>query len=156
MTMVDEMDDPGVERVDARERTASSRPADGAGRAVGVMVVVGALMTLVIGLVFAGSADGPGRPVRIDVPAGSGAAMYSGEDPRALIPPLIRLKPGQQLILENDDTRPHTLGPLTAEAGQIQRTTFGSEGRYIVATSLRPDGRVTILVERPGGPRTNR
>jgi hypothetical protein len=74
--------------------------------------------------------------------------MY-GDDAQDVVPAVIRLRPGQQLVLANDDWRPHTLGPLTADRGDTVRTAYETEGRYLAATSLRLDGRVTILVEDP-------
>lgn len=51
-------------------------------------------------------------------------------------------------VLVNNDWQPHTLGDLQAEQGDTVRISYPSEGRHITGTTLRPDGRVTILVEQ--------
>ena len=115
-------------------------------KALVAMAVVGLLLAGLIVLVSANDDTGAGQPLEFVVPVGTGDSMF-GDDAEALVPALIRLEPSQQLVLRNEDWRPHTLGPLTADRGATVRTSFPAEGRYVEATSLRPDGRVTILVE---------
>ena len=43
------------------------------------------------------------------------------------------------------------IGTLRAEAGETARQVFDAEGRYVVPTSLRSDGQMTILVEDTDG-----
>ena len=87
-------------------------------------------------------------PFEVSVAADTATGLASGEVDD-LVPATIRLQPGQQLVLRNNDWQPHTLGDLVAERGDTVRMSFPSEGRHITATSLRADGRLTILVESP-------
>ena len=133
--------------VDRDERPAGS----GRGpvvRALVLMAVVGAALAALI-VVVADRSDAPTvdpYEVTVDVDTAAGLA---GGDVEDVVPAIIRLQPGQELVLRNNDFSPHTLGDLTAERGATVRMSFPSEGRNITATSLRRDGRLTILVEAP-------
>jgi hypothetical protein len=118
------------------------------GRALAAMAVVGLILAALVAVVVTRDDTGTGDPVSVEVPAGAGDTMYT-DGAQEVVPAVIRLRPGQQLVLTNDDWRPHTLGPLTADRGATVRTVYDTEGRYFAATSLRLDGRVTILVEDP-------
>jgi hypothetical protein len=134
----------------APDSDADAGPADAPrrGRALAAMAVVGLLLAALVTIVATRDDTGTGDPVSVEVPAGAGDTMY-GDEAQDVVPAVIRLRPGQQLVLTNDDWRPHTLGPLTADRGATVRTAYDTEGRYLAATSLRLDGRVTILVEDP-------
>jgi hypothetical protein len=127
---------------------ATDAPTPRRGRALAVMAVVGLVLAALVAVVATRDDTGTGDPVTVEVPAGAGDTMYT-DDAQEVVPAIIRLRPGQQLVLTNDDWRPHTLGTLTADRGQTVRTAYDTEGRYFAATSLRLDGRVTILVEDP-------
>ena len=106
-----------------------------------------ALAALIV--VVADRSDSPAvDPYEVTVAADTAAGLASGEV-EDVVPAIIRLQPGQELVLRNNDFSPHTLGDLTAERGSTVRMSFPSEGRNITATSLRRDGRLTILVEAP-------
>lgn len=128
------------------DRTAEGGRDGSLGKAVVVMALVAATLTALILVVANRDTPGTADPYEVVVPTDAGRAIIdgSGDD---LVPSLIRLQPGQQLVLENQDWGPHILGSLTAERGQTVRLTYPTEGRHITATTLRADGRVTILVE---------
>jgi hypothetical protein len=115
-------------------------------RALAVMAVVGAaLAVLIVGV--AGQSDDPAvDPFEVTVAADTATGLRSG-DIDDLVPKAIRLQPGQLLVLRNRDRQLHTLGDLTAEQGDTVRISYPTEGRHITATSLRADGRLTILVQ---------
>lgn len=118
-------------------------------RALVLMAVVGAALAALIVVVVNASDDPTVDPFEVTVATDTATRLQSGEV-EDLVPATIRLEPGQQLVLENNDWQPHTLGDLTAERGDTVRMSFPTEGRHITATSLRADGRLTILVEDAG------
>lgn len=115
-------------------------------RALVVMAVLGAALAALIVVVVNASDDPTVDPYQVAVAADTATGLQSGEVDD-LVPALIRLETGQQLVLRNNDWQPHTLGDLTAERGDTVRMSFPTEGRHITATTLRADGRLTILVE---------
>lgn len=133
----------------ADETPAPARPGRGpVVRALLLMAVVGAALAALIVVVVNQSDDPTIDPYEVSVAADTAAGLQSG-DVDDLVPATIRLEPGQQLVLRNNDWQPHTLGDLTAERGDTVRMSYPTEGRHITATSLRADGRLTILVEAP-------
>lgn len=86
--------------------------------------------------------------VRVVVPEGT-AQRLDGGGVVEEVERVVHLEPGQALELVNDDSRLHVIGTLRAEQGDTTRQVFTTEGRYVVTTSLRSDGLVTILVEDP-------
>ena len=110
------------------------------------IVLVAVVLGGAIWLVAANGSGGDPDPQVVTVPAGTGEEVAASND-FALVGSVIRLEPGQELVLENDDVRLHGLGPLSAAPDETVRQTFATEGRYVGSTSLRSDGRVTILVE---------
>ena len=117
-------------------------------RALVLMAVVAAALAAMIVVVVNQSDDPTIDPYEVTVGVDTADGLASG-DIDDLVPATIRLQPGQQLVLRNNDWQPHTLGDLTAERGDTVRMSFPTEGRHITATSLRHDGRLTILVEAP-------
>ena len=135
-------DDPDRATV---EPAAGRNPGRSALAGVLVIVAVGAALALFIGII---TAQDPAPAVAakvVIVPVDTAQSMTEpGDD---LLPALLRLQPGKELILENQDWGTHTVGSLTAESGKTGRITYPTEGRYIGTTSLRRDGRITVLVE---------
>jgi plastocyanin len=117
-------------------------------KALLLMAVVGAALAALIVVVVNQSDDPTIDPFEVTVSADSATKLASG-DLDDLVPATIRVEPGQQIVLRNNDWQPHTLGDLTAERGDTVRMSFPTEGRHITATTLRADGRLTILVEAP-------
>jgi hypothetical protein len=117
-------------------------------RALVLMAVVGAALAALIVVVVNQSDDPQVDPFEVTVAADTATGLSTG-DVEDLVPATIRLQPGQQIVLRNNDWQPHTLGDLVAERGDTVRMSFPTEGRHITATSLRADGRLTILVEAP-------
>lgn len=111
------------------------------------MAIVGAALAAFIVFVASESEQPTIDPVEFTVAPDTGTGLTTG-DVDALVPATIRLEPNQELVLVNNDWQPHTLGDLQAEQGDTVRISYPSEGRHITGTTLRPDGRVTILVEQ--------
>jgi hypothetical protein len=131
----------------------SSEPgvdASAAKPSTGVRLLLLAAIAIALGVaiaVIAVSSEGPGT-VEIVVPAGTGGQLAAGEVVE-VVPPVIRVEPGGAVEVDNEDVRLHVLGALRADAGETARLAFAQEGRYVLPTSLRSDGQVTVLVEDP-------
>ena len=138
---------PAAEPVDGGDPPPSGRSRSTLATAVIAMLLVAAALTVVIVAVSANSKDAASSdPYEVTADTGASQQVRNGTD---LVPTIIRLEPGQRIVLRNGDFQPHTIGDLTAGRGQTVTQTYASEGRYLLSTSLRPDGRVTVLVEAP-------
>jgi len=138
---------PAAEPVDGGDPPPSGRSRSTLATAVIAMLLVAAALTVVIVAVSANSKDAASSdPYEVTADTGASQQVRNGTD---LVPTIIRLEPGQRIVLRNGDFQPHTIGDLTAGRGQTVAQTYASEGRYLLSTSLRPDGRVTVLVEAP-------
>src|SRR3954452_13879954 len=84
------------------------------GRALVVMAVVAAVLAGVIALVAANNDTASAKPYKVVAVTGAAQSVADGKD---VIPSTIRLRPGQDLVLENGDFQPHTIGDLTAPKG---------------------------------------
>jgi hypothetical protein len=131
--------------------TAGDPPRADAGKRRGLLVaLVVVLLTAALGgaiaLVVANDDGGTPDPLTITAAPGTGEEVAGSED-FGVVGSIVRLEPGQEIVLVNNDEKLHSLGPLSAAPGETVRQTFATEGRYITYTSLRSDGRFTILVE---------
>jgi hypothetical protein len=120
-------------------------PARHDGRSLLLLALLGVLLLAGIVAVAIASDDSP-PVVTVDVPAGTGSLLDAG-DVVEVVPSILRVEAGGSVEIVNADERLHVLGSLRADAGETVRLAFPSEGRYILATSLRSDGQVTVLVE---------
>jgi hypothetical protein len=105
-------------------------------------------VALAAGIAAVAASSGGPDTVEYVVPDGTAQELDAG-DVVEVLPTLVHLEAGQALQLDNRDTRLHVVGPLRAEAGETTRQIYDQEGRYVLSTSLRSDGLVTILVEDP-------
>jgi hypothetical protein len=122
----------------------ATRPSGRGWRAVVIVAIVAALLTaLIVWVSVEGGENVDDRVVTI--PAGTGERIAQGQAVD-VIDAVVRLEPGQELVVVNDDARLHSIGPITVEPGQTGRQAFTAEGRYPSTTSVRADGRITILV----------
>jgi hypothetical protein len=145
-------DDDGPERapivpgasVPAPSDEPAARPSRRGWRAAALVAIVAALLTALIVWVSVEGGENVGDRV-VTIPAGTGERIAQGQAVD-VIDAVLRLEPGQELVVVNDDARLHSIGPVTVEPGQTARQTFSAEGRYPSTTSVRPDGRITILV----------
>ncbi|GIU85893.1 MAG: hypothetical protein KatS3mg009_0408 [Acidimicrobiia bacterium] len=111
-----------------------------------VALVLAAVIAVV--LVAADEANDP-RRVTVRIPEGTADAVADGREP-GVVEERIVLRAGDELELRNDDTRLHVLGPLSVAPGGTARTVFAEPARTDMATSLRADGIVTIVVQSAG------
>lgn len=120
----------------AADRSATSRKALVAmvGGAVGLLAGFLLVVTLV---------GGGGDDYEIVIPEGTGAAVDAGEDVD-VVPTEIEVPVGDTLVLINEDTRPHVVGPFTVMADDEYRYTFDREERFSGGCSAHPDREITI------------
>ena len=128
---------------------AEAEPVHARTRAPRALVALVLAVAVALAGVIAGvAASSGGTDVHeVVVPAGTGSALEAGDD-ADVVGRTIRLEPGDALEVTNDDSRLHVVGALRVDPGETARQVFGTEGRYVVATSLRRDALLTILVVR--------
>ena len=136
------------------ERTdgvAGEDPATPAGptrrRALTIAAIVALLavpIAIVAVIAFAGDGAEPVQYV-IDVPAGTGERLDAGEN-ILLMPPVLELNVGDQLLVNNEDDRIHTVGPFTVRPGESLVQVFGEAGVIEGACTLNPGQGVKIVV----------
>lgn len=130
------------------EPAEAAAPAPKAGGGIKLLLLGLLAVALVVGIaVVAAVSQGP-DDIEIEVPAGTGAQLDAGEIVE-VVPTILRVEPGATIEVDNQDSRLHVLGNLTVDAGDTEGLAFPNEGRYILPTSLRSDGQVTVLVEDP-------
>ncbi|MCK6580642.1 MAG: FixH family protein [Anaerolineae bacterium] len=86
--------------------------------------------------------------LRIVIPAGTGALIEAGQDP-GIIPSEIYLSLSAQsaLVIVNNDTVDHTVGPFFVRAGETIRQAFSRPAVYEGGCSIHPGEQVRIVVE---------
>ena len=88
------------------------------------------------------------RAVTYVIPPGTAARLKSGEL-AGVLPPAIHLTVGIRdlLVLTNDDTVVHQLGPVILGPRQTYRIPFRRPGRFQYACSLHAAGTLTLLID---------
>jgi hypothetical protein len=141
----DTTDTSGTDAAGTADDSSSSSSSSGLKWLLIALVAV----ALAVGIaVVASTSDDSPPVVDVTVPAGTGSQLAAGEVVE-VVPDILRVEPGGAIEIENLDSRLHVLGSLRVDAGDTGRLAFTSEGRYVLPTSLRSDGRVTVLVEAP-------
>lgn len=92
--------------------------------------------------------DGSANALRIVIPAGTGAQLEAGQDP-GLIPAEIHLRLSEQniLIIANEDSVDHTVGPFFVLAGESIRQEFARPAVFEGACSIHQGQQVRIVIE---------
>ncbi|MBK8024939.1 MAG: FixH family protein [Chloroflexi bacterium] len=92
--------------------------------------------------------EGSTNALRIVIPAGTGAQIEAGQDP-GLIPAEIRLRLSEQnvLIIANEDSVDHTVGPFFVRAGESIRQEFARPAVFEGACSIHQGQQVRIVIE---------
>ena len=127
---------------------ASTSTSPGRSRGVVIAVVV-ALLLIPLGIAgvifFGGGDDTAPKQYVIEVEAGMGARIDAGENLQ-LMPPLLELNVGDQLLVKNNDDRIHTVGPFTVRPGESLLQVFAEPGIIEGACTLNPEQGVQIVV----------
>lgn len=106
--------------------------------------VVAAVMVSVVA--SCGGEDPPGAELRVVVPAGTWDRIRAGEAVE-LIPRRLELATGDTLVIVNDDSEAHQVGPYVVSPGETLTQFFPDPG--VIARglcTLHPDGRVEIVI----------
>ena len=84
------------------------------------------------------------------IPPGTADRQAEGR-PLDVLPAVIRLMVGVRdvLVLSNDDTAIHQLGPIILGPRQIYRIPFRQPGQFRFTCSLHASGSLAIVVEAP-------
>lgn len=128
-------EDPTTGQPDA-DRSATSRKA--------VVAMLGGAVGLLVGfLLVVTLAGGDGGEYEVVIPEGTGEAVDAGEDVD-VVPTEIEVPVGDTLVLVNEDTRPHVVGPFTVMADDEYRYTFDREESFSGGCSAHPDREITI------------
>jgi plastocyanin len=85
------------------------------------------------------------QTLNISVPAGTQAQMDAGEE-IVLFPRRLEVGVGDRIVIENDDTSSHQVGPYVVGPGQRIVQTFSTTGIIEGICTLHPSGEVTIVV----------
>jgi plastocyanin len=85
------------------------------------------------------------QTIEILVPEGTQAQMDAGEE-IVLFPRRLEVGVGDRIVITNDDTSSHQVGPYVVGPGQEIVQTFSSPGVIEGICTLHPSGEVTIVV----------
>ena len=102
-----------------------------------------------------GSSASAGPPAVVEygvvIPKGTGKRIRSGFH-LFLIPENLQLHVGDSLVVVNEDTQVHEVGPFFVRPGETMVQTFTETGKFIGACTFHPVGEVSIEVFPVGTP----
>ncbi len=118
-----------------------------------------ACVALALGLtaVAAGCGDDDGGPgftpdaaivdatYEYTIPLGAGAALDAGK-PLEILPGTLDATVGESIVIVNEDTRGHNVGPWFVGAGETLRQTFSSPGSFEGVCTVHPSGQLVLNV----------
>lgn len=119
---------------------------------LGKMLLIGAALTAIVVLFVmllatedkkTGEQDG--RTHSFVVPAGTGDRLDRGEEIE-IVPRTLEVKVGDSLIIRNDDSRTHTVGPVVVRAGETAEQNFTRPGVVEGECTVHPDDKFTIRI----------
>lgn len=111
------------------------------------IAVAGVALVLIAGWLALAPLSAGSREIVYVIPPGTLAGNKTGR-PMDLLPPEIHLTLGVRdvLVLTNDDSAAHYVGPIVLASRQTYRIPFRRPGRFQYACSLHTAGRLTIVV----------
>lgn len=117
-----------------------------AGRRRGLLAATAAIgLGVIVVLVVAIATATSSETIEVVVPAGTAARMDAGELVE-LLPAVLRVDVGDELLIRNDDDEVHLVGPYTVAPGQVLHQQFTTPGRIEGVCTLHPDGEISIVV----------
>jgi plastocyanin len=154
--------DPVADAVTEVPLTAAPYPKPGnKGFAVALFVAglgLALLLTAVAYLVASDKTSSTSAP-SIDAPSSYGVVIPKGTGKRIrsgfhifLIPENLQLHVGDSLVVVNEDTEVHEVGPFFVRPGETLTQTFTEPGKFIGACTFHPVGEVSIEVFPVGTP----
>lgn len=86
-----------------------------------------------------------GRTHSFVVPAGTGERLDRGENVE-IVPRTLEVKVGDSLVIRNEDSRTHTVGPVVVRAGETAEQNFTRPGVVEGECTVHPDDKFTIRI----------
>ncbi len=120
-------------------------------RRIGLSLMAGLLIGMAISevsFIFLKDTARAPRIIELVIPAGTAAQISLGEIPPA-IPDEMTFVVGDTLMVKNDDTSDHQLGPLWIPAGASASLTLDKEENYVFACSFQQDQFFGLDVREP-------
>ena len=96
--------------------------------------------------IYNSSQDSEASVVRIVIPAGAAAKTKSGSLSSA-VPSVIKGRVGQKLILVNNDSEAHQVGPFQVAAHNKLEAPLWRVGVYYGLCNLTPGGRMKLIIK---------
>jgi len=114
---------------------------------VGLALLLASVAFVVVGQGASGSTAATAEPSTygVVIPKGTGKRIASGFH-LFLIPADLQLHVGDSLVVVNDDTQVHQVGPFFVRPGETMTHTFVEPGRFVGACTFHPAGQVAIEV----------
>lgn len=82
------------------------------------------------------------------IPLGAGDA-YDAGTPLEILPGRLDATVGETILIVNEDTRGHLIGPWFVGEGETLRQTFASPGEFIGECSVHPSGEIRVIISAP-------
>ncbi|RIK08324.1 MAG: hypothetical protein DCC49_08950 [Acidobacteria bacterium] len=140
--------DEGDQPLEPGEDGEAGRPASQLGK----LLLIGAALTAIVVLfiVLLTPADektsqSTGRIHSFVVPAGTGERLDRGEVIE-IVPRTLDVKVGDTLIIRNEDSRTHTVGPVVVRAGETAEQNFTRAGVVEGECTVHPEDKFTIRI----------
>ena len=121
---------------------SASRPSALTFWLTGVLAVLSLCAVVVVHVAPRATAS---QTINISVPVGTKAQMDAGEE-IVLFPRRLEVGVGDRIVIENDDTASHQVGPYVVGPEQRIVQTFSTTGVIEGICTLHPSGEVTIVV----------
>lgn len=119
---------------------------------LGRMLLIGAALTVIAVLFIVllaprekQESEQIGRTHSFVVPAGTGERLDRG-DKIEIVPRTLEVKVGDSLIIRNEDSRTHTVGPVVVRAGESAEQNFTRPGVVEGECTVHPDDKFTIRI----------
>jgi hypothetical protein len=110
-------------------------------------IAIGAALSE-ISFIFLKEAARPPQAIYLTIPAGTAERVARGEQPPS-IPKSMIFVVGDLLIVRNDDSVDHQLGPLWIPAGASAHLLMATEERLTYACSFQPGNNIGLDVREP-------
>lgn len=120
-------------------------------RRVLIAIVLGLIIGAAISeitFVFLKETARPPQEIVLTIPAGSAARAARGEQPPG-IPASLSFVAGDSLVVQNEDSVDHQLGPLWIPAGASASLELASVDNYAYACSFQPGKYMGLTVHEP-------
>lgn len=128
---------------DSDERPASQ---------LGKLLLIGAALTAIVVLFLVllspeekKANEQGGRTHTFVVPAGTGERLDRGENVE-IVPRTLEVKVGDSLVIRNEDSRTHTVGPVVVRAGETAEQNFTRPGVVEGECTVHPEDKFTIRI----------